>query len=175
MSGWLTIFDVTAEPFRWGNAGEGLAALAMLALGASGFLALRRRGARGATGVLAIAAGVAVFFAVRTLDHQHEHEACVEAARQGDGRVLEGPIERFQPVRSMWQRPWDESFTVAGVTLRYALFTGSCGFHQTVAEGGPLREGMHVRLLEWRGRILKLDLAEGEVAAPDQDHDHGLR
>ncbi len=170
MTSWLTIFDVAAEPFRWGNAGEGLAALALVALGASASVALQRRRVRGGTAVLALAAGVAVFFAVRTLDHRREHAACLEAVRDGSARVLEGVVTDFHPLTSVWQRPALESFSVDGVTFRYPLLAQGCGFHRTEIEGGPIRDGMKVRLLEWHGQILRLEVDAGDLRLPPHQH-----
>jgi hypothetical protein len=168
--GWVAIFDVTSQPFRWGNAGEGLAAFAVVALGAAASFALRRRGSRWGTAVLAVASGVAVYFAIKTVEHRREHAACIDAARRGEGRVVEGVVKEFRPVRSLWQRPSSESFVLDGTTIQYPLLSAGCGFHQTVAEGGPIREGMRVRLLEWKGKILRLEVEEGAVTVPGHSH-----
>jgi hypothetical protein len=170
VTAWVTIFDEVLQPFRWGNAGEGLAAFALVALGASASMALHRRGARGGTAILAAAAGLAVFFAVRTLDHRRAHDACMEAARRGNGRVIEGVVEDFHPLRSVWQRPWYESFVVGGVTVRYPLLSQGCGFHRTMLEGGPIREGMRVRLREWKGEILKVEIDRASMEPPPHRH-----
>ena len=170
MNGWVTIFDVTAEPFRWGNAGEGLAAVALVAFGAAAMIALHRRHRRGGTTILAVAAGLAVFFAVRTLDHRRTHQECVDALRKGDGRLVEGKIENFHPLDSIFQSPSYESFEVGGVTVRYPLLAGRCGFHRTTVEGGPIRAGMRVRITEWQGEVLKLELEKGVVAEPPHRH-----
>ncbi len=170
MSAWVTIFDVTSEPFRWGNAGEGLAAIAMVALGVAASLALTRRGRRGGSWLLALSAGVAVFFGVRTLDHRREHDDCVAALRNGAGRTLEGHVEQFDPLDSVWDRPWYESFVVGGVRVRYPLLAKGCGFHHTSLEGGPIRPGMHLRVTEWKGELLKVEVESGELKVPPHDH-----
>jgi len=168
--GWVTVFDVAAAPFRWGNAGEGLAALALVALGASASIAMQRRGLRGGTTLLAAAAGLAVFFAVRTLDHRREHTECVEAARRGEGRVIEGTIRDYRPLQSIWQRPWDESFAVDGETVRYSVLAQGCGFHRTTADRALFRNGMRVRLLQWKTEILKVEVDASEVEPPPHGH-----
>lgn len=170
MTQWVTIFDAAAQPFRWGNAGEGLAALALVALGASASMALRRRGIRGGTTILAVAAGLAVYFAVRTIDHRRRHQDCVEAARRGDGRVLEGVITDYRPLHSIWQRPPYESFLVAGVTVRYPLLAEGCGFHRSLVAAGQIHEGMRVRLLEWNGAILRFEVEPGALIVPPHHH-----
>ncbi len=170
MTSWLTIFDVTTEPFRWGNAGEGLALLALVALGASASVALQRRHVRGGTAILAVAAGLAVFFAVRSLDHRHEHLACMSAARNGDGEWVEGTVHDYRPLRSVLQRPWSESFAVGDVTVTYPLLASGCGYHRTEVEGGPIREGMRVRLLDWNGQILRLEVDAAAMKVPAHRH-----
>jgi hypothetical protein len=95
----------------------------------------------------------------------------VEAARRGEGQILEGVVQDFQPVRSLWQRPSHETFVLSGSTIRYPLLSAGCGFHQTVAEGGPIREGMRVRLVEWKGKILRVEVEQGVL--PVRSHRHG--
>jgi hypothetical protein len=165
VSGWVTLYDVAVEPFRWGNAGEGLAALALVALGAAVSAALRRRGLRGATAVMSLVCGVAAFFVVRTLDHREDHERCVEAARRGEGEVVEGTVERFRPVTSVWRQPWSEEFELGGKRIRYPLIGGGCGFHRVLAEGGPIREGQRLRLRLWNDEILRLEMADRDAQA----------
>lgn len=170
MTSWLTIFDVTTEPFRWGNAGEGLGLLAVVALGAAASVALQRRRVRGGTAILAATAGLAAFLAVRSLDHRHEHLACTKAARGGAGEWVEGTVRDYRPLRSILQRPWSESFSVGDVTVTYPLLASGCGFHRTEVEGGPIREGMKVRLLEWNGQILRLEVDAAALPAPPHRH-----
>jgi hypothetical protein len=151
-------FDAATEPFRLGNAGEGLAALALVALGIAISLALRQRGARGATAVLALACGTAAFFAVRTLDHLGQHDTCVEAARHGEGELVEGTIERLRPSGSLW--PWSasERLLVDGQEVRYPVLASGCGFSRKNAQAAGVREGAAVRVLVWHDQILRVDV-----------------
>jgi len=166
VNGWVTVFDVASEPFRWGNAGEGLAALAIVALGTAGTFAVRRRSGMAAAAILGIAIALALFFVSRTIQHRREHEACVEAAQRGEGRVVEGVVREFHPLTTVWQRPAYESFSLDGETVRYPLVAEGCGFHRTVVEGGPIREGMRVRLQRWNGEILRVEI-DAAAAQPD--------
>jgi len=171
VNGWVTVFDVASEPFRWGNAGEGLAALAIVALGTAGTFAVRRRsGMTAGAVILGVAVALALFFVSRTVRHRREHEACVEAARRGEGRVVEGVVRDFHPLTTVWQRPASESFSLDGETVRYPLVAEGCGFHRTVVEGGPIREGMRVRLLRWNGEILRVEIEAGAQGQP-RTHD----
>ena len=114
MSGWVTIWDVAAEPFRWGNAGEGLGALSVVALGAAVFGALRGRSRGGAVAAVCSSLAVALAMVWGSLDHLRVHRMCADASRHEEGRVLEGVVHDYHPLTSYWQRPTDETFTVGG-------------------------------------------------------------
>jgi hypothetical protein len=158
VSGWVTIFDVAAEPFRWGNAGEGLWALSSLSIGLSGAAALRRRSIVGAA--LSLSAALAAAGAVMwgSLEHRRHHSECVEASRQDAGRVVEGVVRDYRPLASYWQLPAEETFTVGGETVRFPLVREGCGYHRTTLEGGALHDGLRVRLHAWHGQILRVEV-----------------
>jgi hypothetical protein len=157
VSGWVTIWDVAAEPFRWGNAGEGLGALAVIAIGAAVGGAVRGRTRRGAALALAASFAIAGAMLWSSLEHLRHHRACAEASRQEEGRILEGVVRDHRPLTSYWQRPAAEFFTLGGQRVRFPLLREGCGYHRTTLEGGPVREGLRLRLLEWNGEILRID------------------
>lgn len=157
MSGWVTIWDVAAEPFRWGNAGEGLGALSVVALGAAVFGALRGRSRGGAVAAVCSSLAVALAMVWGSLDHLRVHRMCADASRHEEGRVLEGVVHDYHPLTSYWQRPTDETFTVGGERIRFPLVADGCGYHRTTLEGGPIREGLRVRLWQWNGQIVRID------------------
>lgn len=158
MSGWVTIWDVAAEPFRWGSAGEGLWALSVLSVGLSGAAALYRRSAAAAAAAVSVsvvAAGVVVW---GSFEHVRRHDACVDASRHESGRIIEGVMREYRPLASYWQRPAEETFMIAGEVVRLPLVGEGCGYHQTSLEGGRLRDGMRVRLHSWEGQILRVEV-----------------
>jgi hypothetical protein len=54
-----------------------------------------------------------------------------------------------------------ESFMVNGVLLSYSDFDKSkCGFRNTASHGGPIHEGLQVRISAHAGRILNLEIAK---------------
>ncbi len=154
-----TVFDVTSEPFRWGNAGEGLLALAIVSAGVAGFVALRGSSPAVRWIVLVAAAVGAFVYVGSTFEHWRYHERCVVAAKRGEGRVLEGEVQDFRPLPSIWQRPAYESFVVDGERVRYPMLRQGCGFHRSSRAGDPIRDGLRIRLREWQGEILKLEVA----------------
>jgi hypothetical protein len=156
---WHTLWSLGTTPFHGGNAGEGLLALAALAFGGAAFHGLRARSLGAARVALLVSLGIAGFFVSQIAQHLVDHEACVRAEQEGQVRVVEGVIQDFHPLRSVLQRPSYETFRVGGELVSLPLFTESCGYHRTVVEGGPFREGMKVRLHLWNGTILRVDVA----------------
>jgi hypothetical protein len=155
--GWHTIWSLGSEPFYWGNAGEGLLALASVVFGGAAYLGIRRTSLLRARAALVVAAAVAAFFVSRTVQHVVEYQACARAERDGSARVVEGVIRDFRPLTSVLEKRSDETFRVGDEQVSIPLFSEGCGYHRTVVEGGVFREGMPVRLLLWNGRILRVE------------------
>jgi hypothetical protein len=173
VSGWVTIWDVAAEPFRWGNAGEGLWAASSLFLGiAFARATLRRRTIATAALSMFVSISVAGALVWKSLEHQRHHSECVEASRQQAGEVLEGIVRDYRPLESYWQWPAEETFTLGDETMRLPLVREGCGYHRTTLEGGTLRDGMRVRLLAWRGQILRVEVDRDAALGVADAHDH---
>lgn len=78
-----------------------------------------------------------------------------DAEARGTYRVTSGEIERLVPEGSGGHPP--ESFDVGGVHFTYASNDVTSAYHRTVPEGGPLRNGMSVRIFDVSGRIVRID------------------
>jgi hypothetical protein len=52
-----------------------------------------------------------------------------------------------------------ESFTVNGHHYRYSDSVVTAGFNNTQPHGGPIREGMTVRITNFGGQIARLEIA----------------
>jgi hypothetical protein len=88
--------------------------------------------------------------------------------RQGHLAVVEGPVENFHPMPASGHDL--ESFTVSGVYFAYSDYVVTAGFNQTSSHGGPIREGLLVRI-SYRGpttdeEIVKLEIACSQPAGP---------
>ncbi len=66
-----------------------------------------------------------------------------ELLRAGRAAVVEGVVENFQPMRTGHDT---ERFTVDGVRFSYSHSIRGLFFNQTTWVGGPIREGLHVRI-----------------------------
>jgi hypothetical protein len=90
------------------------------------------------------------------------HAAAQRALREGRVEVVEGTVEDFHPMPASGHDT--ERFTVKGVHFEYSDFVVRSAFRNTSSHGGPIREGLQVRI-SWFGspsqaEILKLEVAE---------------
>ena len=80
------------------------------------------------------------------------------ALNQGVAEVVEGEVQDFQPMPRTGKGT--EQFTVGGVRFAYSDYIVGPGFNRTSRNGGPIREGLHVRI-HYSGdsaAILKLEI-----------------
>ena len=54
----------------------------------------------------------------------------------------------------------DESFVVGGRRFSYSDFVVTSGFHNAASHGGPIREGLYVRVTYLGNLILRLEIAQ---------------
>jgi hypothetical protein len=68
---------------------------------------------------------------------------------------------RWSPLRPGTRagESWRATFRVGDVRFAYSDFRVSCGFNNTTSHGGPVREGLHVRIHYVEGIILKFEVA----------------
>jgi hypothetical protein len=91
--------------------------------------------------------------------------------RFGTAHVVEGDVEEFQPMPANGHG--SERFVVDGLRFQYSDTVASAGFNGTSVDGGPIRDGLHVR-------IHFVDLASGptitklELACPARSPQPGL-
>jgi hypothetical protein len=83
------------------------------------------------------------------------------AETRGQLAVVSGPIENFHPM------PVDghdtERFTVSNVHFEYSDYVVTSGFNQTSSHGGPIREGLLVRI-SYTGSQADATIAKLELA-----------
>ncbi|TNE64479.1 MAG: hypothetical protein EP335_07130 [Alphaproteobacteria bacterium] len=107
---------------------------------------------------LAMVAVGSIFFGVA----YHHHRSNVEDLSTGNYKVVEGIVENFQPMQDRIGSY--ESFTVAGVPFRYTefpdddTFSSATGFRNASIYGGPMADGIHVRIAYIDNVILRLEV-----------------
>jgi hypothetical protein len=73
--------------------------------------------------------------------------------------VVEGRVTDFvaSPASGLSQK--EESFVVDGRRFTYQGYNVSSGFHQVASQGGPIHEGLYVRITYTGPQILRLEIA----------------
>jgi hypothetical protein len=70
--------------------------------------------------------------------------------------VVEGTVENFKPMP--YEGHENESFTVKGVRFEYSDYAVSPGFNKTSSHGGPIKQGIQVRISHIGNVILRLEV-----------------
>ena len=107
----------------------------------------------------------------------NEHKRLKDAYLAGQYQVVEGPVENLAaPPPDGGSR---ESFSVGGASFTYSDNEDEPGFKRTRFEGGPIREGDHVRIAYIGPRIVRLEVEPDALAAakanPPPPKPNGLR
>jgi hypothetical protein len=96
------------------------------------------------------------FFTYWAVVGYRRQASLIASARTGDYQVAEGVVTNFRP-RPKSGKGFEE-FTVNQLRFAYLDGTQGVGFSQDVTAGGPIREGLQVRVSHRDGRILKLEI-----------------
>ena len=104
---------------------------------------------------LVIAASIAVIEATLFVPMLLQRYELRSALKNGQCTVIEGHVEHVMPLDSSGHG--QEKFTIGGVTFSYAPYDLAPGFKQAIRSGGPIREGLALRVHAYNGRIAKLE------------------
>jgi hypothetical protein len=80
-----------------------------------------------------------------------------QALRSGHFETVEGKVVDFVPMPQSGHAM--ERFVVNGHHYEYSDYMVSAGFNNTQSHGGPIREGITVRIADVRGKIARLEIA----------------
>jgi hypothetical protein len=89
------------------------------------------------------------------------HLTLQNASASNDCLIAEGVVANFLPAEDGGRK--QESFTVSGVPFAYSEYAISSGFNQTQPRGGPIRDGLQVRICysPWlENAIARLEIAQ---------------
>ena len=76
----------------------------------------------------------------------------------GQYSVVEGLVTNFTTIPHNGHGR--ESFTVAGQHFSYSPYKMTNAFHQIAADGGPMRDGLYVRIIYRDDVILKIEIGQ---------------
>lgn len=108
---------------------------------------------------VALAIGLSIIiFAMYSI--KSNHDSLVEAVNKGNVAVVEGAVENFHPMPV--QGHDTERFSVAGTQFAYSDYMQTGGFNNSASHGGPIREGLPVRITyvpgSYNNVIVKLEI-----------------
>lgn len=98
------------------------------------------------------------------------------AMERGDFKTVEGEVRNFKPMPAAGHA--EESFEVAGVPFHYSDYVVTGGFNNTASHGGPIGEGLPVRIAYTGNTILRLEVRRDRMktdAERTQAIDEGRR
>lgn len=164
---YTTVFIITDKPYQWwflliGPVGliMGISFLLLYAKWPMRF-SIPTRIAGYVTVMFGVLWTIFVFFTTYL-----EYRACINAYRNGTYAVVEGTVVDFRPMP--YEGHQDECFRVSGINFCYSDYAIQPGFNKTASHGGPIREGLSVRIAYYDGQILKLEIARKEFRSTDQ-------
>jgi hypothetical protein len=150
----MTVFEITQKPFQWWFAAFGLIfiALGIVFIFIGKWTSRKRSHVTGYFMVVFATLWVLIAFAWTF----SEYMKYTRAYRNGTYATVEGPVENFRPMP--YEGHQDECFTVRNETFCYSDYIIQAGFSNSASHGGPIREGLPVRVAYYDGQILRLDV-----------------
>lgn len=158
---YVTVFDAATRPYPFeplqlgtiATLGCILVAIFPRLLGKTRFREPRLR-------LLVRCAFFAVFlvFAGQTASSYFDIVAARADAQAGRCSIVEGQVESYRDTPGGRGRR-DESFSVRGIVFGYSNLEITGGFNTTAQDGGPIRNGLPVRICYRGGEILRLEVA----------------
>jgi hypothetical protein len=85
------------------------------------------------------------------------YHAATSARADNRAQVVEGLVHDFRPMP--YQGHVDEQFCVSDACFAYSDYGVTPGFNNTASHGGPIREGLPVRVTYVGNTILRLEVA----------------
>jgi hypothetical protein len=85
--------------------------------------------------------------------------------RRGQFSVVEGLVTNFRPMPYEGHR--EECFSVQSQAFCYSDYEVTAGFNNSASHGGPIREGLPVRVFYVGNTIIRLEVAPNTPATPN--------
>ena len=152
---YTTVFDVAQSGYRqWPFAAFGLIFVAI----GSGKVFFRQRLRRGTHRFFSFAyLGFAISWTlVVFVGTATDYSGLVSDLRGGRCEVTEGIVTDFDPMPYMGHKM--ESFVVNNKHFKYSDYNVVAGFNNTASHGGPIRQGVHVRIHHRGNDIARLEI-----------------
>lgn len=162
---YVNVFDISRQPFEWWWPAIGLAIVAI------GIIFVKyvsrwpsQRNAK-IIGWVMVAFGL-VFTIVVYNSISSMWADWRRAYERGAYSTVEGVVQDFKPMP--YEGHQDECFRVKNEKFCYSDYVVQPGFHQSASHGGPIREGLPVRIAYSKGQILRLDIGADSLPSADE-------
>jgi hypothetical protein len=162
---YVTVFEITQKPFQWWFSAVGLIGVAIgIVFVLIGKKWPSQKQAR-ITGYAVIVFGLlySLFVFVHTFS---QYRICMKAYQTGSYNVVEGYVEHFRPMP--YEGHQDECFSVRSETFCYSDYEIQSGFNHSTSHGGPIRQGLPIRVSYYSGRILRLEVRTDSLPSSPQ-------
>jgi hypothetical protein len=160
---YVTVFEITQKPFQWWFPASGL--IFVLIGGVFVWISRRwppqRRMKITGYSMLGFASLWVLLAFGLTFP---EYRQCINAYRSGSYAIVQGRVESFHPMP--YEGHEDECFTVRNERFCYSDYEIQAGFNQSASHGGPIREGLPVRIAYYDGHILRLQILADSLPSP---------
>jgi len=85
-----------------------------------------------------------------------DYRRMADAMETGRYETVEGVVTHFVPMPHEGHSK--ETYSVDGRTYAYSDSIVTAGFNNTLSHGGPIHEGLHVRIADVDGAIARLEI-----------------
>lgn len=101
--------------------------------------------------------GIATYWSMLIFNTYAEYRNLIVARENGKCSVTEGVVENFR-IERPGRGGAQESFEVSGVKFSFSSGGMNPGFKWTVANGSPIKNGLHVRIYSYNKNIARLEV-----------------
>ena len=155
---YTVVFDVSQSGYRhWWFPALGL----IFVLIASVLFRFRHKlGTRTPKSFPYVCLGIAIFVTVVAFaGTAGNYLSLASALREGRCEVVTSEVTQFHPMPASGRRA-TKRFVVGGRQFKYSDYIVSAGFNNTSSHGGPIREGLSVRIHHVGNNIARLEVAK---------------
>jgi hypothetical protein len=153
-----TVFDAATAHEDWTSALSGFIPLAgglYLLVNRRKLLAWSRRSLAATTAYGVFVVLFSILWIIGAMASSRADRRAIDDPRRA--RVVEGVVTDFRPMP--WSGHGMERFCVQGRCFEYSDYVVTAGFNNTSTNGGPIREGLAVRVTYVDDEITKLEIA----------------
>lgn len=150
---YVTVFDISKQPFEWWWPAIGVV-IFVAGIFLMKFVSRWQRNAKVVGWIMVILGPIFTIVVYNSVNSMWADWR--RAYERGSYFTVEGVVQDFKPMP--YEGHQDECFRVRNQQFCYSDYVVQPGFRQSASHGGPIREGLPVRIAYYEGQILRLDI-----------------